>query len=377
MAPVWRASTARGSSRHAAGERCPGVLLLWLSLLVLCAAGIVAGAAAVPVYPCLIQAEDYGAGGEGTGYHDTTPGNGGGAYRDDDVDIWAEEEGFFVMNTAPGEWLGYDFSVDSVDTEHYPIPVLLRVTADRRETWIGIGVDGTTPRTFPIWTTPGAWTTQVVQIPYPAVGQHQLRVVFPDGDVWLDSVQLADNHASGWGDRWGGDPGLAASAAPIAGCAPLTVRFSDRSRPFPMYNWQWNFGDGNASREQNPIHVYAVPGEYTVQFFAQAGSYWSGGPPFMWIALWGMETYPLTLGSRVTVYQPPSALPGQVQGPGDTDGDGVYEDINGNGRTDFADVVLFFDWMDWIAANGPAVAFDQNGNNRIDFDDVVRLFNDL
>ena len=62
---------------HAADGPCLGGLLFRLSLFVLCDAGIVASAVAVPVYPCLIQAEDYDAGGEGVGYHDTTPGNWG------------------------------------------------------------------------------------------------------------------------------------------------------------------------------------------------------------------------------------------------------------------------------------------------------------
>jgi PKD repeat protein len=63
--------------------------------------------------------------------------------------------------------------------------------------------------------------------------------------------------------------------------------------------------------------------------------------------------------------------------PTDTDGDGVYDDVNGNARTDFADVVLYFDRMDWIAANEPVGLFDCNGNGRIDFADVVRLFGHL
>ncbi len=82
------------------------------------------------------------------------------------------------MNTAPSEWLGYDFLVDIVNTEYYLIPVLLRVTSGRRET--RVGVDGATSRTVPIGTTPGAWTTRVVLIPYPAVGQHQLWAAFSD-----------------------------------------------------------------------------------------------------------------------------------------------------------------------------------------------------
>jgi PKD repeat protein len=71
------------------------------------------------------------------------------------------------------------------------------------------------------------------------------------------------------------------------------------------------------------------------------------------------------------------AVPGGAGLPADTDGDGLYEDVNGNGRADFADVVLFFDRMDWVAANEPVALFDYNANGRIDFADVVWLFNRL
>ncbi len=63
--------------------------------------------------------------------------------------------------------------------------------------------------------------------------------------------------------------------------------------------------------------------------------------------------------------------------PTDRDGDGLYDDVNGNGRNDFADVVLYFNQMSWIAANEPVPAFDYNKNQRIDFADVVWLFNAL
>ncbi|MEN6519193.1 MAG: hypothetical protein ABFC38_13640 [Methanospirillum sp.] len=51
--------------------------------------------------------------------------------------------------------------------------------------------------------------------------------------------------------------------------------------------------------------------------------------------------------------------------------------MNGNGRKDFADIVLYFNRMSWIAANEPMAAFDCNGNGRIDFPDVDWLFDDL
>lgn len=61
-------------------------------------------------------------------------------------------------------------------------------------------------------------------------------------------------------------PEAAFSADITAGEAPLTVQFSDQSRPGsePVSQWRWRFGDGAESAEQNPSHVYAAEGRYTV-----------------------------------------------------------------------------------------------------------------
>ena len=75
--------------------------------------------------------------------------------------------------------------------------------------------------------------------------------------------------------------------------------------------------------------------------------------------------------------RPLRAVPPSTEMPLDLDDDGLCEDVNGNGRADFADVVLFFDQMTWIAENEPVKLFDCNGNGRIDFADVVWLFNHL
>ena len=70
-------------------------------------------------------------------------------------------------------------------------------------------------------------------------------------------------------------------------------------------------------------------------------------------------------------------LPGCTDPPTDPDDDGICEDLNGNGRMDFADVVLYFNQMAWIGANEPVAAFDLNANGRIDFADIVALFNEI
>lgn len=43
---------------------------------------------------------------------------------------------------------------------------------------------------------------------------------------------------------------------------PLKVRFTDTSSN--ASSWAWDFGDGNSSAEENPIHTYTAEGRYTV-----------------------------------------------------------------------------------------------------------------
>jgi S-layer protein (TIGR01567 family) len=63
--------------------------------------------------------------------------------------------------------------------------------------------------------------------------------------------------------------------------------------------------------------------------------------------------------------------------PGDLDGDGLYEDINGNGIKDLDDVVLFFYYLEWAVNNEPIASFDFNQNGRLDFADIVELYGKL
>jgi beta propeller repeat protein len=53
------------------------------------------------------------------------------------------------------------------------------------------------------------------------------------------------------------------SASSTCGNAPLYVRFTDNSTGTPTA-WNWDFGDGTNSTEQNPEHTYSTAGNYTV-----------------------------------------------------------------------------------------------------------------
>lgn len=56
------------------------------------------------------------------------------------------------------------------------------------------------------------------------------------------------------------------SADSVLGCQPLATLFTDSSTNLANSGatWAWDFGDGNSSNEQYPMHVYNEPGIYDV-----------------------------------------------------------------------------------------------------------------
>ena len=57
------------------------------------------------------------------------------------------------------------------------------------------------------------------------------------------------------------------SGTPTSGAVPLSVAFTDSSTNTPT-SWLWDFGDLGSSTLQNPSHVYAIAGTYTVKLTA-------------------------------------------------------------------------------------------------------------
>jgi PKD repeat protein len=50
---------------------------------------------------------------------------------------------------------------------------------------------------------------------------------------------------------------------PASGPAPLAVHFNDTSTG-QHDQWEWDFGDGNTSSEENPLYIYYEPGSYSI-----------------------------------------------------------------------------------------------------------------
>ncbi len=57
------------------------------------------------------------------------------------------------------------------------------------------------------------------------------------------------------------------SANKTLGKAPLSVKFTDKSTGDPT-SWNWDFGDGNTSTEEKPVHVYSEVGRYNITLTA-------------------------------------------------------------------------------------------------------------
>lgn len=61
------------------------------------------------------------------------------------------------------------------------------------------------------------------------------------------------------------------TATPQIGIVPLTVSFTDNTAG-EVSGWLWDFGDGATSDEQNPVHDYTTPGDYTVKLTVSGAS---------------------------------------------------------------------------------------------------------
>jgi PKD repeat protein len=87
--------------------------------------------------------------------------------------------------------------------------------------------------------------------------------------------------------------------------------------------------------------------------------------------------FPRSVASSETVSQVTGHAGETYPAPGDPDGDGFYEDLNGNGWIDFADLILYFNTIDWIRENQPLCCFDYDGNGAIDFIDAILLMDEI
>ena len=155
--------------------------------------------------PGKIEAEDYDNGGAGAAYSDTTAGNSGGKYRNDDVDVETCSEGGYNLGyVIAGEWLLY--SVNASVTADYRIET--RIACSGTGGKFHIEVDGQNVTGAVAVPNTGGWQTWTnvssdIQL---AAGAHKIKLVMDvtstGGGVanfnYLDVVWMTENGVPKW-----------------------------------------------------------------------------------------------------------------------------------------------------------------------------------
>lgn len=165
-----------------------------------------------------IQAEDY------VSFLDTDPGNNGGAYRTDDVDIEATGDtdgGYNVGWTRTGEWLEYDTSLAAGTYQ-----VTARVAALNDGGALSVGINGAFTPSVPVNSTGSwqSWQSLVLGNLDVAAGTASVRVNVDSGGFNLNWLALERVELDGDGDGVSDGQDLcpetpAGAAVNQAGCA--------------------------------------------------------------------------------------------------------------------------------------------------------------
>jgi PKD repeat protein len=153
------------------------------------------------------------------------------------------------------------------------------------------------------------------------------------------------------------------SITPSSGYPPLTVKFTDISTGNAT-SWKWDFGDNGGSQMHNPNHTYAHPGKYSVTLTIGKSGY---------SAVTTKKDAITVKVPYVTVSPFPSPDGGFYPLPTDPNGDGRYEDINGNGFLEFEDPLILLRNMDYAMRKEPVLLFDFDRSGFIGYGDVVTL----
>ncbi len=292
--------------------------------LLACLAGFVPGPSAragLPfggVYrqmPGRIEAEDFDAGGEGRGYHDTDPANQGGRYRPEEgVDIEEctdDGGGFNVGWSAATEWFTY-----TVDFPRGGFFDLLARAASATEggtfrVFVD-GVDVTGPMTIPFTGGWQAWRTFTNEGSVIEAGRHVVRVEWEASQGanlnWIEFVRVDDLGRQIPAVFWNPEP---LDSEQRLGFSQLNARSSV---------------PGTFEYQPRPGTVLA-PGRHPVTALFKPGStaYWSA------FATAEVEVVRAPKGPYLGV---PWAIPGRIEAEGfDSGGEGSgYHDADPEGR---------------------------------------------
>jgi PKD repeat protein len=250
-----------------------------------------------------------------------------------------------VLDAAPFGVAGYDIEIEVAN------PALAKITEVR--------FDSSFPLTDDILASDGS-SARIIAADLGDPGS--VRSIRLDDD---NGSLISHHTASGDIQVLNVAPAVNAGADAVADEGNTFTRTGGFSDPGgTSWNGSVDYGDGSglealalSDSSFTLSHVYSRQGVYTVTVTITDDSSALGSASF-----------------QVEVVHVFPTMPGMDAPAKDLDGDGMAEDINGNGRLDFDDIVRFFKNINSQEVQGHVQDFDFNGNGFIDMDDIVKLF---
>ncbi|MDD1729365.1 MAG: PKD domain-containing protein [Methanospirillum sp.] len=190
-----------------------------------------------------------------------------------------EEPNAGMIQTADGRYLfgGFtDSSDDNVAGYHGGVDIWMALLGASHP--VNATADSWTVA-YPLGITSYAEGTNATYLAQAKPGADLVNVTVDDEPVgpvsnWTFSV-IASNHTfTTTGQPTPGQVQAFFTQNTTWGAVPLTVQFTNQSLGDPTA-FSWNFGDGQSSTEQNPVHTYMTPGTYSVTL--RATNTWTGG----------------------------------------------------------------------------------------------------
>ena len=130
----------------------------------------------------------------------------------------------------------------------------------------------------------GSWDALGLDQPYVLYENGKIRVWYKGfGSDGKKRIGYAEASLSGL------SPIADFEASVTEGGMPLKVQFTDLTQNSPN-SWNWDFGDGETSSEQNPTHTYSFPGTYTVKLEASNSIGPSAAQKTEYIKVWPVSS---------------------------------------------------------------------------------------